>query len=169
MPETCRVSWQNQILDTWCILLVIYMKIIMMCGHLKIKYFSLFYISFSYPCKQVHAQVITCTLRYKVSGRVCWTPVHKKLFFRLWPTIVCQIMMCSIHSCWLVVAWHDFDVLEALFLNVRTCDLRLTARLNSTDLCASLCFLSWQDSSQMTFIALGSNECNISDSSLLST
>ena len=26
MPETCRVSWQNTILDTWCILLVIYRK-----------------------------------------------------------------------------------------------------------------------------------------------
>ena len=26
MPETCRVSWQNKILDTWCILLVIYTK-----------------------------------------------------------------------------------------------------------------------------------------------
>jgi hypothetical protein len=23
MPKTCRVSWQNKILDTWCILLVI--------------------------------------------------------------------------------------------------------------------------------------------------
>jgi hypothetical protein len=28
MPETCTVSWQNKILDTWCILLVIYTKII---------------------------------------------------------------------------------------------------------------------------------------------
>ena len=27
MPKTCRVSWQNKILDTWCILLVIYTKI----------------------------------------------------------------------------------------------------------------------------------------------
>jgi hypothetical protein len=26
MPETCRVSWQNKILDTWYILLVIYTK-----------------------------------------------------------------------------------------------------------------------------------------------
>ena len=26
MPETCRVSWQNKIIDTWCILLVIYTK-----------------------------------------------------------------------------------------------------------------------------------------------
>jgi hypothetical protein len=26
MPETCRVSWQNKILDTWCSLLVIYKK-----------------------------------------------------------------------------------------------------------------------------------------------
>ena len=38
MPETCRVSWQNIILDTWCILLVIYTKIITMHGHLNIKY-----------------------------------------------------------------------------------------------------------------------------------
>jgi hypothetical protein len=37
MPETCRVSWQNKILDTWCILLVIYMKIITMHGHLNIN------------------------------------------------------------------------------------------------------------------------------------
>jgi hypothetical protein len=27
MSETCRVSWQNKILDTWCVLLVIYTKI----------------------------------------------------------------------------------------------------------------------------------------------
>ena len=26
MPETCRVSWQNTVLYTWCILLVIYTK-----------------------------------------------------------------------------------------------------------------------------------------------
>ena len=38
MPETFRVSWQNKILDTWCILLVIYTKIITMHGHLNIKY-----------------------------------------------------------------------------------------------------------------------------------
>jgi hypothetical protein len=36
-PETCRVSWQNKLLDTWCILLVIYTKIITMDGHLNIK------------------------------------------------------------------------------------------------------------------------------------
>jgi hypothetical protein len=35
MPETCRVSWQNKILVTWCILLVIYTKItrIWLWGH----------------------------------------------------------------------------------------------------------------------------------------
>ena len=38
MPETCRVSWQNKILDTWCILLVIYTKIITVHRHLNIKY-----------------------------------------------------------------------------------------------------------------------------------
>ena len=38
MPETCRVSWQNKILDTWCILLVIYTKIITIHGHLNIKH-----------------------------------------------------------------------------------------------------------------------------------
>jgi hypothetical protein len=38
MPETCRVSWQNKILDTWCILLDIYTKIITMHSHLNIKY-----------------------------------------------------------------------------------------------------------------------------------
>ena len=38
MPETCRVSWQNKILDTWFILLVIYTRIITMHGHLNIKY-----------------------------------------------------------------------------------------------------------------------------------
>ena len=37
MPEICRVSWRNNILDTWCILLVIYTKIITMHGHLNIK------------------------------------------------------------------------------------------------------------------------------------
>jgi hypothetical protein len=38
IPETCRVSWQNKILDAWCILLVMYTKIITMHGHLNIKY-----------------------------------------------------------------------------------------------------------------------------------
>ena len=32
-----HVSWQNKILDTWCILLVIYTKIITMHGHLNVK------------------------------------------------------------------------------------------------------------------------------------
>ena len=38
MPETCIVSWQNKILDTWCNLLVIFTKIITMHGHLNITY-----------------------------------------------------------------------------------------------------------------------------------
>jgi hypothetical protein len=37
MPETCRFSWQNKILDTWCIFLVIYTKIITIHGHLYVK------------------------------------------------------------------------------------------------------------------------------------
>jgi hypothetical protein len=40
MPETCSVSWQNKILDTWCILLLIYTKIITMHGHLNDTLFS---------------------------------------------------------------------------------------------------------------------------------
>ena len=38
MPETCRVSWQSKILDTWCIFLIVYTKIITKHGHLNIKY-----------------------------------------------------------------------------------------------------------------------------------
>jgi hypothetical protein len=35
--ETLHVSWQNKILDTWYILLVIYTKIITIHGHLNVK------------------------------------------------------------------------------------------------------------------------------------
>jgi hypothetical protein len=40
MPETCRVSWQNKILDTWCISLVTYTKVITTYGHSNIKWNS---------------------------------------------------------------------------------------------------------------------------------
>jgi len=63
---------------------------------------------------------------------------------------------------WFWCTWRTFPWLYYLWL-------RLTACMKSTDLCALLCFLSWQDSSQMTCIVLGSNEWNISDSSVLNT
>ena len=42
---TCRVSWQNKMLDTWCILLVIYTRI----TNLVAAHYTLFPISVSLP------------------------------------------------------------------------------------------------------------------------
>jgi hypothetical protein len=71
-----------------------------------------------------------------------------------------MILKWPVRFCWLVIAWHDFDVLEARFLSIRS--LRLVAHLKSTDFCAFLCFLSWQNSSKMTCIVSGTNEWSIS-------
>jgi hypothetical protein len=50
--ETLHVSWQNKILDTLCILLVIYTKIITMHGHLNIKYVYVYLMFYNFVARK---------------------------------------------------------------------------------------------------------------------
>jgi hypothetical protein len=74
-PETCRGTWQNKILDTWCTLLVIYTKIITMHGHLNIKISVLLT-----EAKQLHKFIG----KNVVDTKIQCTPLYRhtqKLFF----------------------------------------------------------------------------------------
>ena len=92
MPETCTDSWQNKILDTWCILLVIYTNIkIHFNIILPMRLSSQTFVPFRLTSKILYAFLTSPTtlqnhLSFCIGNRfeIAWQFINQKLNKGLW-------------------------------------------------------------------------------------